>query len=212
MMRIDHISEKPDRAGRYYIKLDNGETLRLYRQTVEDFSLFTGKELSEDSIKAIRLQAGQMSAKMRAVRIVSASNVSVSDLQRRLERKGESPEDARRAVSWMQELSLVDDGETARQIVERCVLRGYGLSRAKQALYEKRIPKEYWAAALENYPDQEDKILAFLKQRITDPKDDKARKRATDALIRRGHSWSEIRRALEKLGDDYECQWEDEYG
>lgn len=212
MMRIDHISEKPDHAGRYYIKLDNGETLRLYRQTVEDFSLFTGKELSEDSIKAIRLQAGQMSAKMRAVRIVSASNVSVSDLQRRLERKGESPEDARRAVSWMQELSLVDDGETARQIVERCILRGYGLSRAKQALYEKRIPKEYWAAALENYPDQEDKILAFLKQRITNPKDDKARKRATDALIRRGHSWSEIRRALEKLGDDYECQWEDEYG
>lgn len=211
-MRIDHISEKPDRAGRYYIKLENGETIRLYRQTVEDFSLFTGKELTEENLKDICLQAGQMSAKMRAVRIVSASNVSVNDLQRRLERKGESPEDARKAVSWMQELSLVDDRETARQIVERCILKGYGLSRAKQTLYEKRIPKEYWSAALENYPKQEDKILTFLKQRITDPKDEKARKRATDALIRRGHSWTDIRKAMEKLGDDYECQWEDEYG
>lgn len=208
-MRIDSVSEKPDRAGRYYIKLQDGEILRLYRQTLEDFSLFIGKELSSEELKNLRESAGKMSAKMRAVRIVSASSVSASDLIHRLEQKGETPEDARNAVAWMQDLSLVDDRQTARQIVERCISRGYGRARAKQSLYEKRIPKEYWEEALENYPEQNEKILTFLKQRLLDPQDEKAKKRAIDALLRRGHSWSEIRRAMDKLQLDSDGQWED---
>ena len=208
-MRIDSISEKPDRAGRYFLKLHNGSVLRLYRQTVEDFSLFPGKEISEEELENLRESAGKMSAKMRAVRIVSASNVSVSDLQHRLEQKGETPKDAETAVRWMQELSLLDDWETARQIVSRCISRGYGRNRAKQALYEKHIPKEYWEEVLNDYPEQQEKMIVFLKQRVSDPKDEKSKRRAVDALMRRGYSWSDIRRALDKLQIDSEDQWED---
>ena len=107
MMRIDSISEKADRAGRYYIRFSNGSTMRLYRQTVEDFGLYTGLELTPEQVSNLRNAAGQMSAKMRAVRIVSASSVSKRDLQERLVRKGETEDQAREAVRWMEDLNLV---------------------------------------------------------------------------------------------------------
>ena len=199
MMRIEHLASKPDRAGRYALRFENGSTMRLYRQTVEDFGLYPGKELDEEELIRLRTAAGEMSAKMRAVRIVSASNVSKADLRQRLIQKGEDPNQAADAVAWMEELKLVDDRETAAQIVSRCIARGYGLARAKQALHEKRIPKAYWEEALEDYPEQIDKILDFLRQRLDGDADDRAVKRAVDALLRRGHSYGQIRQALRQL-------------
>ena len=61
---------------------------------------------------------------------------------------------------------IYGEGKTAEQIVHKCIYKGYGLSRAKQALYEKRIPKEYWEEALADYPDQMEKILSFLRSRL----------------------------------------------
>ena len=202
MMRIDSLKTSPDRAGRYWLTFDDGSKLGLYRQTVEDFALYTGKELSSEEMEQLLEAAGKMSARMRAVRIVSASSVSRRDLQERLVRKGEDPRQAQEAVQWMEELHLVDDRNTAEQVVHSCISRGYGLARAKQALYEKRIPKEFWEDALADYPDQMDKILSFLRSRLDADSDQREIKRAIDALIRRGHSYGTIRRGLEMLTFD----------
>lgn len=209
-MRIESLSDKPDRAGRYLVRFDNGLTMRLYRQTVEDHGLYPGKELEEEQMAVLRCDAGQMSAKMRAVRIVSAASVSKNDLEQRLVRKGEDPKQAKEAVQWMSDLNLLDDRQTAEQIVSRCIARGYGLARAKQMLYEKRIPKHYWQEVLEDYPEQTEKILEFLRTRLTPNSDERARKRAMDALVRRGHSYTEIRKAMREL--DFEEYPEDYYG
>ena len=203
-MRIDSLKTSPDRAGRYWVSFSDGEKLGLYRQTVEDFGLYTGMELSDEEYQALLTAAGKMSAKMRAVRIVSASSVSKRDLEARLVRKGEDPEQAKEAVRWMEDLHLVDDRNTAEQVVHSCISKGYGLQRAKQALYEKRIPKQYWEEALEDYPDQLDKIEGFLRARLDGDSDDKQVKKAIDALIRRGHSYGRIRQVLNTLSFDTE--------
>jgi len=166
---------------------------------VEDFGLYAGRELTDDEMKALRKAAGEMSAKMRAVRIVSASSVSKQDLEYRLIHKGEDPKQAKQAVEWMSDLNLLDDAKTAQQIVERCIRKGYGRSRAKQALYEKRIPREFWEEALADYPDQTDKIAVFLRSRLKVGFEEKDVRRATDALLRRGHSYQEIRAAMGEL-------------
>lgn len=205
-MRIDSLSAKPDRVGRYRAQLSDGSVLRLYRQTVEDFGIYGGMELSDEEYGRLVDAAGEMSAKMRAVRIVAASSVSRRDLEQRLVRKGEKPEDARGAVQWLEEHDLVDDLETAKQTVRSCAARGYGIARAKQALYEKRIPREYWQEALEDYPDQTERILAFLRTRLDSDSDQKDIQRAVAALTRRGHGYAEIREALNRLSldtDDY---------
>ena len=203
-MRIESFKTEPDRAGRYWLTLEDGTKLALYRQTVEDFGIYSGRELTEVELQSLQEAAGAMSAKMRAVRIVAASNVSKKDLKQRLIQKGENPADAADAVAWMEEMHLVDDAETARQIVSRCAAHGYGVQRAKQTLYEKKIPKEYWEDALSDYPDQTQAIMSFLRSRLADRSDQREIKRATDALLRRGHSYGDVRRALSRLNLDAE--------
>ena len=208
-MRINLLKTTPDRAGRYLVKFSDDTTMRLYRQTVEDFALYTGKEFSDAEMEALRDAASQMSAKMRAVRIVSASSVTKRDLEQRLVHKGEDPNQAKKAVEWMSDLSLLDDAEVGRQVVRKCISRGYGVARAKQMLYEKKVPKAYWEDALAEYPDMEEQIADFLRGRLgTDP-DEKDMKRAIDAALRRGHSYSQIRRALNSLRLDHDDFLED---
>ena len=207
-MRIEKIASKPDGVGRYRLDFEDGSVLRLYRQTLEDHCLYIGQELSEDEMCKLRSDAGLMSAKMRSVRILTASDVSRNDLRMRLIQKGEDPSHAAQAVEWMEDLQLLDDRRTAAQIVSRCAAKGYGISRAKQALYEKRIPKEYWEEALVDYPDQSEKIVEFLRSRLNAESDGRDKKRAVDALIRRGHSYGDISAALRQLDfDDFQEEW-----
>ena len=208
-MRIKSLKLTPDRAGRYWVSFEDDSRIGLYRQTVEDFGLYTGMELSDKQMEALQTAAGQMSAKMRAVRIVSASSVSKKDLQQRLIRKGEDPDQAREAVQWMEDLHLLSDRNTAEQVVHSCISKGYGLQRAKQALYEKQIPKKYWDEVLEDYPDQNEKIEAFLRSRLDADSDQKQIKKAIDALLRRGHSYGTIRNILNGLSFDTEDYYED---
>ncbi len=209
-MRLEALKLSPDRMGRYWAEFEDGTRLGLYRQTVEDFGLYSGKTLSEEEMACLRQAAGQMSAKMRAVRIVSATSVSKRALEERLVQKGEDLDQARQAVQWMEELNLVDDRTTAEQVVRSCIGKGYGPSRARQALYEKRIPKQYWEKAMEGYPDQSEKIEAFLRSRLDADSDDKQIRRAVDALIRRGHSYGAIRKVLSELSFDTEEFTEEE--
>ena len=211
MMRIESVAAQPDRVGRYTVKFDDGSVMRLYRQTVEDFGLYAGREFSSEELKNLRTAAEEVSAKMRAVRIVSASSVSKSDLERRLVQKGESKKDAVKAVEWMSQMGLIDDEKTAQQIIQHCISKGYGPARARQALYEKQIPKEYWDAALADYPEQTDKILSFLTAHLGNSREQKDIRRVTDALLRRGHSYTQIRKALQQYLEDLD-PLEEEYG
>ena len=209
-MRIESLKTTPDRAGRYTVQFDDGTVMRLYRQTVEDFALYTGMQFTDEEYQAFLQNAQKVSARMRAVRIVSASGVSKKELESRLIRKGEHPGEAKQAVAWLEDLHLVDDAQTARQIVYSCISKGYGEARARQVLFEKRIPKELWNDVLADYPVQSDKISDYLKTRITDPTDRRQVRRAVDALMRRGHSYRAIREAFDKLSFDSEDLPEDD--
>lgn len=197
MTRIESVAAQPDMAGRYRITFSDGAAMRLYKQTVQDFGLYAGRELSEDEFDSLTKAARQMSAKMRAVRIISAGAVSRRELQQRLVQKGEDAACAQQAVSWLEEMDLLDDAKTAQQIVSRAISKGYGLNRAKQMLYEKRIPKEYWQQALADYPEQTEYIAQYVANHLPDSGDPKSVKKVIDALIRKGHSYSAIRRVID---------------
>ena len=178
--------------------------MRLYKQTVQDFGLYPGMDMPEEVLEKLIDAAGAMSAKMRAVRIVAASNVSGKDLEQRLIHKGENPQQAKNAVQWMEDMQLIDDRKTAEQVVQKCIHKGYGLARAKQALYEKRIPKEYWDEALAEYPDQTECIAEFIRSRLGDSNDPVQVRKVIDSLIRRGHSYGQIRNAFYQIDLDTE--------
>ena len=190
----------PKRQGmRAVVVFDDGSTKKYLPQTVADQGLFVGMELTDAELAALEKANAALSAKQRAVRIISAAAVSKGDLQRRLTQKGEDPEDAKNAVAWLSELKLLDDAETARQIVARGAARGYGVERVKQMLYEKRIPRQYWEEALAAMPDMSEALTDFLRKRLGEDPDEKTLRSASAAALRRGYTWSQVREALERL-------------
>lgn len=207
MMTIDRLEPLPLQEHTFRIRFSDGTTLKTQDYVIADHGLYPGKELNAEEMETLRKAAALASAKNRAVRIVSAAGVSKSDLERRLIHKGESPEDAREAVQWLSELELLDDGHTAEQLVRSAVRKGYGAARIKQILYQKGIPEAYWEQALSALPDMQDAIDSFLSKRLQGREpDEKECKRIIDALLRRGHSWTEIRAGLKRYSENLDLE------
>ena len=205
-MRLLAIQELPQ-SKRVKLLFDDDTVLKTQPYVVADLGLYSGMELSESDYQALLAAAGKASAKARAVRIVAAAGVSEKELQKRLVQKGEDTQDAEEAVGWLKELHLLDDRETARQLVTSAVSKGYGRARIKNILYEKGIPQEYWADALDTVPEMDAAIDRFLARRWqgTEP-DEKEIKKTVDALIRRGHSWKDIQSGLRRYRADLELE------
>ena len=126
-----------------YLRLifEDGKRLKAPAFKVVELGLTIGAEVTPEDFLALENAQSFASCKERAVRILTASGLSKKELQKRLVQKGEREEDAEAAVSWLEELHLIDDLETAKQLVRSAGLRGYGRARAKSILYEKGIPK-----------------------------------------------------------------------
>lgn len=210
-MKVESIEQTRSPSGKLRVRFDNGSSLLIFPSVIAEHGIYSGMELPEAALNSLEESNAAASAKDRAVRIVSATSISKKELEKRLIQKGEKEEDAKQAVMWLEDLKLLDDKQVAQQIVRNGLSRGYGASRIRQMLYEKRIPKELWEEALSDLPPQDDAIDTFLQRRFRGRKPDRAEcKRATDALLRRGHSWNDIRRALERYAPEEEF-YEDAY-
>ena len=210
-MTIDRIEPLPLQEHVFQLHFSDGTVIKTQDYVIADLGLYPGVEIDGEKLRELQAAVGLASAKNRAVRIVSASGVSKKELERRLTQKGETAHDAKAAVEWLSELELLDDAKTAEQLVRSAVHKGYGKARIKQILYEKRIPEEFWEDALLQVPDMDDAVDHFLHQRLKGRElDQKELKRTIDALLRRGHSWSDIRSGLRRYSDslDLEEQYE----
>ena len=196
-MRLEKIEATASRD-RVKLCFDDETCFRVPVSVVADLGLSAGMELTEEDLTRIQECAGQASAKLRAVRIIAASGVSERELRRRLVQKGESPDHADRAVEWLSELNLLDDREAARQIVERGAAKGYGRVIIRQMLYEKGIGRDLWDEALAALPEPDGAIDHYLSAHLSREPDQKELKKITDALLRRGHSWEDIRAGLQR--------------
>lgn len=202
-MKLESIEQTRSPQGKLRLRFDNDTTMLVFPSVIAELNLYPGIEIPESAMDSLHETCGEASARNRAVRIISAAPVSRRELQSRLIQKGETEEHAQQAVQWLDELHLLDDEQLAEQIVLSGAARGYGAARIRQMLYEKRIPRELWERALEKLPPQENAIDTFLQRRFRGTKPDKKElKRATDALLRRGHSWGDIRSALERYVPD----------
>ena len=173
LMKIETIEQTRSPLGKLRLRFSDRSDILVYPTVIGELSLYAGKELTEDEVAKLLDTAAQASARERALRIIAASSVTERELQHRLVSRGEAPAHAREAVDRLKELRLLDDGETARQIVRSGIAKGYG--------------------------------QVFLHKRFrTAPTDPRERKRAADALLRRGFGWNDIRRAMERYGSSEE--------
>ena len=204
-MKIESLAPSAQPDGPLVCTLETGERLKVPPFLAADFDLYAGRELAEDELSALRAAIARARTRQRAVRILSSTAISRAALEKRLTDKGALAEDAQDTVQWLDELHLLDDAAVAEQLVQSAVRKGYGRRRIENILYEKRIPHEYWEDALAAIPAMDGALDAYL-HRALDGKsvDDKLLKRTTDALLRRGHSWGDIRAALARYRADLE--------
>lgn len=210
-MKLESLTATGQIQKKVKLQFEDGTSLQVLPEVVADFGLHSGMELSEEEQTAIFAAQRRASAKARAVRIVSASNISKQELGRRLEQKGELAEDAAEAVAWLEELNILDDSRMAKLLVQKEAAKGHGLARMKQVLYQKGIPQQLWDEALAGRPEADEAIDRFLSSRLKGSKPDQQQsKKLIDALLRRGHSWSDIKKGLARYEADLADVWEEE--
>ena len=140
------------------------------------------------------------STKKRALRILGNRNFSEREMQRRLISKGEAQENAEETVRWLVELGYINDADYAGLIVRHYSDRGYGISRIRDELYKRGIPRNLWDEKLAGLDESEisEATLEFLRKKLGDSKDRDDLRRATDSLVRRGFSYDDARAAVNR--------------
>ncbi len=194
--------------GRYLIHLDQGEVLKVTDMEVVAFGLYPGAELDGQTLSDLRQAAAVSNARALAARIISCRPLSRKELLQRLEEKGIAPGDGVAAADWLQELGILDDGAYAASVVRHYSRRGYGQKKLESELYRRGVPREYWEAALQEQSPEQEGIAAFLQNRFRnrDPRDPKEVRRASDALLRRGYSWAQVKEGLSAYIEIEECE------
>ena len=206
-MRIDRIEASKHKRGRVLVFLEDGACLKITEQELLDFGLRSGDELDQETLKRLKVAAGVSNVKANAADLIGKRAMSRRDLERKLQEKGASEAEARYASEWLEAIGAINDADYAVLLAQHCARQGYGPARVREKLYEKGVPRELWDDALDSLPDPAESIDRFLEHKLRGkPLDEKEKKRLSDALLRRGFSWSDIRAGLNRLGADL---WED---
>ena len=206
-MRIDRIEASKHKRGRVLVFLEDGACLKITEQELLDFGLRAGDELDKPTLDRLKEAAGVSNVKATAADLIGKRAMSRRDLERKLQEKGASEAEARYAAEWLEAIGAINDADYAALLVRHCAQLGYGPARIRDKLYEKGVPRELWEDALDTLPDQSEDVDRFLRSKLRgELPDEKEKKRLTDALLRRGSSWGDVRAAWNRLGSE---TWED---
>ena len=206
-MRIDRIQSSKHRKGRILVFLEDGALLKITEQELLDFGLRAGDELDETTLARLKEAAGVSNVKATAADLIGKRAMSRASLEKKLKEKGASEAEARYAAEWLEAIGAINDADYAALLVRHCADLGYGPARTREKLYEKGVPRELWDEAMDQLPDNGEQIDRFLQSKLRGRMpDEKEKKRLTDALLRRGFSWGDVRAAWNRLGSE---TWED---
>ena len=148
------------------------------------------------------------SAKKRALRLLERRDYSRKELILKLTEKGEPLADAEAVADRMIELGVINDERYSRMLVRHYAGKGYGTCRIKQELYRHGIHTDLWEEAMEELPSQEEIMDKLLRSKLRSSEPDpKEIKKATDALLRRGFSWSEVSACKQRVLEDFDNEY-----
>lgn len=202
-MRVERVEASKHKKGRVLVFLGDGACLKITEQELLDFGLRSGDELDEEALKRLKEAAGVSNTRAAAADLIGKRAMSRRDLERKLQEKGASETEARYAAEWLEAIGALNDAEYAAALVRHYSGMGYGPARVREKLYEKGVPRELWEDALEELPADGGQVDAFLRSKLRGrTPDEKEKRRLTNALLRRGFPWGEVKAAWRRLGEE----------
>lgn len=208
-MEIMEVKPSQRKKGRFLVKLEDGNILRVTEEEVLRFSLAAGMELDDESLEALDESAQRSAVRAAAASMIGSRPLSKKELTRRLVRKGADEEDAGEAADWLEDIGAVNDREYAAMLVRHYAGKGYGRARIREEMYRRGVDRELWDQALEELPDQSETLDRLIQKKCRgDLSDRREVRRVSESLLRRGFSWSEVKDALRRyteLQEDESC-------
>lgn len=206
-MRIEELKPSERKKGRFLVKMEDGGILRVTEEELLRFGLRGGMELDGEVLEELRASVKASSAKAAAANLIGVRPLSKKELTRRLVRKGSGEPDAQAAADWLEEIGAVDDAAYAASLARHYAGRGYGPARVREELRRRGVGRELWDAAMGEMPPPGEILDQLIQKRCKgDLSDPRERKRTSDALLRRGFSWEDVRAAMgrytEMIEDD----------
>ena len=200
-MVIQELKPSKRVKGRWLAVLEDGSILRVGENEVLNFGLYEGRTLEED--EAVRLQdaARNSGLKEKTIELLARKPMSRREMERKLEQWEASPEEAAVICDRMEELGFLNDAEYAARLVRHYSAKGYGARKLRDELHHRGVPREFWEEALEQAEESDGAIDAYLAKKLAGKcVDRKELKKISDALARRGFSWSEIDEGIRRYG------------
>lgn len=202
-MKITRIENSKHVQERVLVFLEEGDPLRITGHELLQFGLYPGMDLSPQLVVQLQAAGQRSESRVKAARLASGRMMSRKELTDKLSRKGIDPDTAEETADWLESLGAVDDAAYAGIIARHYAASGYGPGRVRQELQKRGVSRELWDDALSQLPDSADAIDRFLQKKLSGRTPDRALlKKLSDALLRRGFSWSDIRPALNRLGEE----------
>ena len=200
-MRIERIQASPHKKGRVLVFLEDGACLKITEQELLDFGLRGGDELTPAQLKKLKEAAGVSNTKATAADLIGKRAMSRASLEKKLREKGASEAEARYAGEWLEAIGALNDAEYAAIVARHYGQMGYGPRYVQEKLREKGVPRELWEDALEHLPEAAEQIDRFLSDKLRgQTPDPREKKRLTDALLRRGYGWGDVKAGWSRYG------------
>ena len=204
-MTISKLTPSKRVEGRWLAFLEDGTILRVGENEVIDFALYAGKELTQEEAAALLDSARRSGLKEKALELLSRKPQSRRELEKKLGEWEASEEETAAICDRLEELGYLNDAVYAQRVVRHYSAKGYGVKKLRDELYRRGVPRDLWDEALTQAEDSSDAIDAFLEKKLAGKfPDRKELKKVSDALARRGYSWSEISSALDRY--NAECE------
>ena len=205
-MRVERIERSKHKQERVLVYLEGGDLLRITESELLRFGLYVGLDISPETVVQLqksgaRSETARSETRVRAANMISARPLSKRELTRRLVQKGAEADDAGAAAEYLENIGALDDAAYAAMLVRHYSAQGCGPARIRDELYRRGVPRELWDKALETAPDAQETLARVIASKTRGkPLNEKDYKRLSDALLRRGFSWGEVKTALRTAG------------
>lgn len=199
------------KRGRISVYVDDEFYCVLHIDVFALSDLVTGKPVEQERLEELRMQSEERIARERAISLLSARSYTEQGLYRKLcERADEQA--AAAAVARMLELGLLDDADYARRYAADCIgLKGFSRRRTAQELQRKGIARDIIERTLQDCEEDPQPAIARVIKRkyLRYLGDEKGVNKTTNALIRLGYHYGDIRAVINNFLEDVDYYEQD---
>lgn len=193
------------------ITLSNGEECFLDNDVVSENGLFKTAEIDEDFLSELKFSSDFKRAKSRALWYLDRMDYTEKALYEKLIRAGFSKKACAAVIAKLCELSLIDDRRYAERMADRLIANNISKREALNKMYLKGIPLDLAKEILsQTESDEGEQIKALLEGKFAYKLTlENGVEKVFAALVRKGFSFSEIKRALKEYKEELEFCEED---